>query len=212
MERIFHHDEGFKFSRALRGSPPCFEKAKKDLFAMIKQLGRATLFCSFFSAETKWLHLLKILWQLVDHKDYTDDEMVRKNADLFKVTQSLCARHFDYQFNTFLRDFLMSNIAPLGNIKDWFYRVEYQQRGSPHIRMLIWLENAPVFGVPKDDDVTSFIDQYYFTRHLPLNNEHDLINLVNHQTNRHSHTCRKKSKKECRFNYPQPPMKSTKIL
>ena len=47
--------------------------------------------------------------------------------------------------------------------------------------------------------------------HLP-NNEPELLNLINRQTHRHSHTCRKKSKKECRFNYPQPPMRSTKIL
>jgi hypothetical protein len=25
--------------------------------------------------------------------------------------------------------------------------------------MLIWLQNAPVFGVDKDEDVTAFIDQ-----------------------------------------------------
>ena len=105
----------------------------------------------------------------------------------------------------------MRSIAPLGKIEDWFYRVEYQQRCSPHIHMLIWLENAPVFGVDKDDDVTSFIDKI-ITCHLPLNNELELLNLVNRQTHRHSHTCRKKTKKECRINYPQPPIRSTKIL
>ena len=105
----------------------------------------------------------------------------------------------------------MSSIAPLGKIEDWFYRVEYQQRGSPHIHMLIWLENAPIFGVDKDDDVTSFIDKI-ITCHLPLNNKPELLNLVNRQTHRHSHTCRKKTKRECRFNYPQLPIRSTKIL
>ena len=34
VESIIHHDEGYKFLRALRGSPPYFEKAKKDLFAI----------------------------------------------------------------------------------------------------------------------------------------------------------------------------------
>lgn len=53
----------------------------------------------------------------------------------------------------------MSNVTPLGKIKDWFYRVEYQQSGSPHIHMLIWLENAPAFRVDKDDEVTEFIDE-----------------------------------------------------
>ena len=69
-----------------------------------------------------------------------------------------CARHFDYQISQFLTSFLYSNAQPLGNISDWFYRVEYQQRGSLHIHMLIWLKEAPVFGVVDDDLVTDFID------------------------------------------------------
>ena len=79
LERLIHHDEGFKFLRALRGSPPYFEKAKKYIFAMIRQLGPASLFCSFSSAETQWIHLLRILGQLVDHKHYTDDELENLN-------------------------------------------------------------------------------------------------------------------------------------
>ena len=104
-----------------------------------------------------------------------------------------CARHFDYQFNTFLKDFLMNDISPLGKIKDWFYRVEYQQWGSPQIHMLIWLENAPIFGV--DKDVTAFIDQIITCR-KPYNDS-TLLELVNRQTHRHFHTCRKKSKNVC---------------
>jgi hypothetical protein len=208
------HDEGYKFLRALRGSPPYFEKAKKDLFAMIRQLGPASLFCSFSSAETKWIHLLRILGKLIDHKDYSDEELDNltweEKCRLIQSDPVTCARHFDYQFNTFLKSFLMSDIGPLGKIKDWFYRVEYQQRGSPHIHMLIWLENAPVFGVDKDEEVIAFIDQI-ITCSKP-DNDPKLLELVNRQTHRHSHTCRKKSKNVCRFNYPQPPMRSTQIL
>ena len=58
-----------------------------------------------------------------------------------------CTRHFDYQISQFIFNFPLSKAQPLGNISDWFYRVEYQQRGSPHIHMLIWLEDAPVFHV-----------------------------------------------------------------
>ena len=76
--------------------------------------------------------------------------------------------------------------------------------------MLIWLENAPVFGVSEDKDVASFIDQI-ITCKKP-DDDPELLDLVNRQMHRHSHTCRKKSKNVCRFNYPQPPMKSTMIL
>ena len=214
LESLIRHDEGYKFLRALRGSPPYFEKAKKDLFAMIRQLGPASLFCSFSSAETKWNHLLRILGKLIDHKDYSDKELDNLTWDekcrLIQSDPVTCARHFDYQFNTFLKKFLMSDIAAVGKIKDWFYRVEYQQRGSPHIHMLIWLENAPMFGVDKDEDVTAFIDKI-ITCGKP-ENDSKLLEFVNRQTHRHSHTCRKKAQKICRFNYPQPPMRSTQIL
>ncbi len=75
FDKLVHFDEGYRFLSALRGSPPYFEKAKKDLFAMIRQLGTATLFCSFSAAETKWNHLLRMLGELTDHKIYSDDEL-----------------------------------------------------------------------------------------------------------------------------------------
>ena len=215
LERLVHLDEGYKFLRALRGSPPYFEKAKKDIFAMIRQLGPATLFCSFSSAETQWIHLLRILGKLVDDKDYSDNELENLNWEekcrLIQSDPVTCARHFDYQFTQFLKHFLMSSAAPLGKIADWFYRVEYQQRGSPHIHMLIWLEDAPVYGHDEDEDVTSFIDKI-ITCERPSNDQ-ELGLLVNRQIHRHCQTCCKQSKKaECRFNFPQPPMKSTSIL
>lgn len=42
---------------------------------MMRQLGPASLFCSFSSAETQWIHLLRILGQLVDQKPYTGEEL-----------------------------------------------------------------------------------------------------------------------------------------
>jgi len=199
LERLVHLDEGYKFLRALRGSPPYFEKAKKDIFAMIRQLGPATLFCSFSSAETKWIHLLRILGKLVDNKEYSDTELENLNWEeksrLIQSDPVTCARHFDFQFNQFLRHFLMSGAAPLGKIADWFYRVEYQQRGSPHIHMLIWLEDAPVYGHDSDDVVTSFIDEIITCK--KTDNDPELEQLVNRQIHRHCQTCRKKSKAEC---------------
>ena len=54
----------------------------------------------------------------------------------------------------------MSVVAPLHKIKDKrYYRVEYQQRGSPHIHIMLWLEGVPIFAV--DQDVISFIDQIF---------------------------------------------------
>ncbi len=61
---------------------------------------------------------------------------------------------------------------------------------SPHIHMLIWLENAPVFGVDKGEEVIAFIDQI-ITCSKP-DSDLKLLELINWQTHRHSHACQKK--------------------
>ena len=214
LEKLCCSDDGFRFLRALRGSPPYFEKAKKDLFAMIRQLGPATLFCSFSAAETKWNHLLRILGKLIDNKEYSDEQVGdltwEEKSRLIQSDPVTCARHFDYQFQQFFRKFLLSNLSPLGKIEDWFYRVEFQQRGSPHIHMLVWIKDAPRFGVQSDAAVVGYIDQV-ITCSKTFNDPH-LSELVVRQCHSHSRTCKKKNKMMCRFHFPQPPMRRTVIL
>ena len=139
--RLIRFDEGFKFLRVLRGLPPYFEKAKKDLFAMIRQLGPATLFCSFSSAETQRYHLLRILGQLIDRKQYTDNELQNLNWNercrLIQNDPVTCARHFDYQVSQFFGNFLLSSAKPLGKISDWKYHTSkyIKKQNSLHTQL-----------------------------------------------------------------------------
>ena len=55
---------------------------------MIRQLGPASLFCSSSSAETQWIHLLRILGKLVDSKEYTDNELENLNWEEKKQINS----------------------------------------------------------------------------------------------------------------------------
>lgn len=74
-DNIVRLNEGYRVLRKLRGSPAYWENAKKDLFAMMRQLGIPTWFCSLSAAETKWSDLLKILGKLVKNVEYTDDNI-----------------------------------------------------------------------------------------------------------------------------------------
>lgn len=124
FEKLVHLDEGYKVLRTLRGSPLYFEKTKRDLFAMIRQLGPATLFCSFSAAETRWIHLLQILKKLLDNVDITEEEAKNLNWDekcrLIQSDPVTCARHFDYSVQCLINNFLKSHLAPLGVIQDFF--------------------------------------------------------------------------------------------
>ena len=55
---------------------------------------------------------------------------------------------------------LKSEVTPVGEIADFFYRVEFQQRGSPHIHALLWIKNAPQFEVDSSDKIVEFVDKY----------------------------------------------------
>lgn len=76
--------------------------------------------------------------------------------------------------------------------------------------MLIWLEDAPLYGVDDDEDVIKFTDRIITCRNP--GNDPELGSLVKRQIHMHCQTCRKKCKSECRFNFPKPPMRSAQIL
>ncbi|KAJ8025727.1 ATP-dependent DNA helicase PIF1 [Holothuria leucospilota] len=212
VQEILSLDEGFRVFRTVRGSPPYWEKTKKELFAMIRQLGIPTWFMSFSGAETRWLHLLRILGRTVHNKEYSDAEMLNmtwhEKSELIQSDPVTCARHFDYMIRRFINDVLLSSYHPVGEIVDHFYRVEFQQRGSPHIHMLAWVSNAPVYGNASNSETASFIDKYV-TCQKPPASEHLSLNLQKHS---HAKTCRKKRQGVCRFGFPIPPMPKTMIL
>ncbi|XP_078378018.1 uncharacterized protein LOC144661191 [Oculina patagonica] len=76
--------------------------------------------------------------------------------------------------------------------------------------MLLWIEGAPKFGEDSDEKICNFVDKI-ITCSKP-GNSCELDELVSRQEHKHSFTCKKRFEKKCRFNFPQPPMKSTRIL
>lgn len=210
LNKLIHLDEGFRVLKNVRGSPPYFEKCKKDLFAMIRQLGNPTWFCSFSAAETRWSHLLKTLGKIARKKEYSDEEIKQmsweQKSDLIQKDPVTCARNFEHMVQLFIRDVLKSSIMPIGEITDYFYRVEFQQRGSPHIPGLFWIKNAPQYEKDSNEKVVTFI-----TCHKP-NRTSEMEDLVNLQMHRHAKTCEKAGNKIRRFKFSIPPMPKTIIF
>ncbi|KAJ8050229.1 hypothetical protein HOLleu_03347 [Holothuria leucospilota] len=58
VSKLIQLDEGYHIFLSLRNSPPSFKKRKKNLMAMIRQLGFPTYFVSLSAAETRWTDLL----------------------------------------------------------------------------------------------------------------------------------------------------------
>ena len=212
LNSLVRKDEGYYIFKQLRNSPAYLECRKKDVFAMIRQLGLPTWFMSLSSADTRWTDLLRMLVQLNFKKEYTEEQIQsltwEEKTKLIQKDPVTCSRYFDHRVQEFINTILKSDHKPLGIITDYFYRVEFQQRGSPHIHMIVWVENAPKFGTNTDDDIAAYVDEY-----LTCSNEDEEINnLIDLQIHNHSRTCNKKQDKICRFGYPLPPLPKTMVL
>lgn len=76
--------------------------------------------------------------------------------------------------------------------------------------MMIWCVNSPKYGEDQTEEVIKYIDTYVSCKKYYDN--YDISELIKYQTHRHSHTCRKKNRKQCRFGFPKPPLRKTEIL
>lgn len=106
-------NDGYRVLRTMRGSPPYWEQAKRDVFSMI---GIPTWFCSFSAAETKWEPLLQSLSKLVFDKDISISEAKslswQQKSTLIKSDPVTCARYFDQRVQTFIKHVLKHQSKP----------------------------------------------------------------------------------------------------
>ncbi|KAL6455400.1 hypothetical protein MHYP_G00361440 [Metynnis hypsauchen] len=162
--------------------------------------------------DLRWPELLQTILKQ-ERKDVAVDELDwSERCALLKINPVTAARMFDHRFHCFLKDVIMSEAQPIGKIIDYFYRVEFQQRGSPHTHCLFWVENSPQIDKDDDDDVVAFVDRYV-TCKMPTEDDkemHETVSGVQQHSKRHSKTCKKKGT-TCRFNFPRPPSNRTFI-
>ena len=122
------------------------------------------------------------------------------------------ARHFEHRLQKLFSDLILGPSCLLGKITNYCYRIEFQQRGSPHAHCVLWMDKAPKLGDSQDREIVDSIDRFV-TCALPCEQSDkqlfDVVNLV--QRHNHSVSCRKGSNKACRFSYPRPPSDSTVI-
>lgn len=122
----------------------------------------------------RWTNLLYNVLKLLGRTQTLEDLQWEDNCELLHCNPVTAARMFDYRWHVFSNEVLMSPLNPIGKIKDYFYRVKFQQRGSLHC--LFWVENAPQIDKNTDEEVVDFIDKYV-TCELP-SHDHSLLDIV----------------------------------
>nr|XP_040030752.1 uncharacterized protein LOC120818062 isoform X1 [Gasterosteus aculeatus aculeatus] len=214
VEKLVRNKDAVRFMQPLRGTPAYWEKTTRDLFAMIRQLGTPTFFCTFSAAEMRWPEVIEAIKRQQGEEVNFEGLDWSAKCDILRSNPVTTMRMFDKRVEALFRDVLLSPAQPLGKVVDYFYRVEFQHRGSPHIHCLIWVEGAPVFEEDDDKTVSDFVSKY-ITAQLPDQltqpELYKKVTEVQIHSKKHSRTCFRSPSSGCRFGFPKPPSRKTMI-
>ncbi|CAF4915856.1 unnamed protein product [Pieris macdunnoughi] len=205
------------FLRSIPNSAYYWAERKRDLFAMIRQYGKPTVFFTISANEIGWPKLLQLLHNLKNNAKISVEEA----ADLHFIEKSTlinedavtCAIYFNKLVEIILKILQSKRHSPFKKyrILHYFKRIEFQHRGSPHAHILAWLDNAPEDALNRD--YNEAIDLIDFLISVSAAEASGDIRL---QTHKNTSTCYKgiasRRQQKCGFDAPFMPVKKTMIL
>ena len=147
-ENVSRFNRSYQVFKSLRGSSMYYEESKKNLMAALRQNGCPSLFLTLSCAEFDWSELLKeiietVYRKKVTQKDIDDMSNAEKNKLISdNVVQSTVhfQKRIEKMFSLFKYNFF-DRSKETYHASSYFYRIEFQQRGAPHVHSLLWLKN-----------------------------------------------------------------------
>lgn len=148
-EHLFRYNNAFTTFKTIRGTSMYFQDTKKKLMATLRQKGAPTLFATFSCAEFEWEELAKSIYETVTRTEISMDEIKQKPSAWKNklisenVTQSTLhfAKRTDKIMSLLNKEGIFTHQKKKFSVDSYFYRVEFQARGAPHIHCLLWLED-----------------------------------------------------------------------
>ena len=174
---------------------------------MVRQLGIPTWFLRLTAADQRWPETIQVIARQYGQElseEHINEMSWQDICTWIRNIPGTCARHFEFKYQQFLMDVIMSKAHPIGSVSDYLYRVEFQLRVSPHIHALFWVDGAPKIASSKVEHICVFKDKF-ISGQLPSQDVelNDLLLALAVQIHSHSGTCRN-SGKSCRFHFPRP--------
>lgn len=163
LEKILKSDIGYVDFKRMWISPDYCQQLKKNVFSMIWQLGPPTFFLTFTSAEKNWEPLTNTLFTL--HKEH-ETKIGNLQTNLYcnnDITTFIfkdpimCTHYYWHQIKS-MRKLLTSDISFFGRINDLFSVTKFQNRGNEHNHLLVWVDNALMYGRESNIEIVTFVD------------------------------------------------------
>lgn len=201
------NENSFMFMKKIRGTAAYWKNNLFNLLAMIRNIGPPSLFITLSANDYHWKELAMTLQLCNENEiDLTSLPKHVQNDPL------LTAIHFDRRWRALFKYVLKGKTQPLGKVNDYFIRVEFQSRGSPHLHLFLWIDDAPSLTSAKHTtEITSYIDKVISTQIPSKESDPELHDLVTKlQIHSHRKYCQRGGK--CRFHFPYKECPATRIL
>ena len=116
-----------------------------------------------------------------------------------------------WRTDTFVLTHYVLNSNPYLEVQDFFWRVEYQARGAPHVQLVLWIKDARILGRNSMEEVKEYIQKIITCSKPSENDSTTLSSLVSqfqmHKCNTYCMKSYKKGSnttKKCHFGFPRP--------
>ena len=107
---------------------------------MVEQLKAPTFFFTLSAADLQWPELYRLLDPENNYPSFENESAEnRRRSKLLNENPLIVAWFFNLRDKFFVEEVLFPHFVVL----DWWFRIEFQHRGSPHIHGFLWLDNAP---------------------------------------------------------------------
>ncbi|XP_047519209.1 uncharacterized protein LOC125059060 isoform X2 [Pieris napi] len=206
--------QNLAFMKSVPNSVQYWTSRKRDLFAMLRQLGKPTIFLTLSANEVRWLTLLNLLLKLSNKYPgkVAEDLNTSERCSLVSDDPVTCCIYFHKLVGTLMNMLkAKSNYNPFGQyfVKDYFLRIEFQHRGSPHAHILLWLNNDPLETVSENmPNTIELVEKLSSVAKEDVPND----TIYSNQIHKHTFTCTKRGETTCRFGIPYWPMLTTRVL
>lgn len=206
--------QNLAFMKSVPNSVQYWASRKRDLFAMLRQLGKPTIFLTLSANEVRWLVLLNLLLKLSNKYPgkVAEDLNTSERCNLVSDDPITCCIYFHKLVGTLMK-MLKSKQSynPFGQyyVEDYFLRIEFQHRGSPHAHILLWLHDDPHETVSENMPKTiELVEKLSSVAKEDVPND----TIYANQIHKHTFTCTKRGETTCRFGIPYWPMLTTRVL
>lgn len=206
--------QNLAFMKSVPNSVQYWACRKRNLFAMLRQLGKPTVFLTLSANEVRWMVLLRLLLKLSNKYPGKEAENLNtsERCNLVSDDPVTCCVYF-YKLVCVLMKMLKAKqpYNPFGQyfVKDYFIRIEFQHRGSPHAHILLWLNDDPRETVSENMPKTiELVEKLSSVAKEDVPTDAVYAN----QIHKHTFTCTKRGETTCRFGIPYWPMLATRVL